>query len=78
MRAAFFNPDRAVEYLLNVGGVSAVSMHVIVILIQSRAFLKMSSKSNSRVGGGGELDHVQAEPGPQSRQCQPQATRPPL
>lgn len=77
MRAAFYNPDRAVEYLLNVSGVGGAQTHRIVILTRSRVFLKMFSKNNSQVQGGG-LDHVPQGLGPQPRQHLLQATRPPL
>lgn len=79
MRAAFFNPDRAVEYLLNVSVLLLFKRILLVILIQSRVFLKMFSKNNNQVEGGGQ-DHAPSPPGPgpQPRQHQPQATRPPL
>ena len=46
MRAAYFNPDRAVEYLLNVDPLSL--RIILVVLTASRGFPKTSSKNSKR------------------------------
>lgn len=48
MRAAFFNPDRAIEYLLNVSLVKTILKSDSKMLNNSRASQRMSSRNNSK------------------------------
>lgn len=77
MRAAFFNPDRAVEYLLNVSPWIADYPKFELSLIAHRAFPKMCNESNHKQEPVPQEGHVQLAHPPQLLHPQPLETHQP-
>ena len=77
MRAAFFNPDRAVEYLLNASPWIAEDPKFEQSLTAHRAFPKTCNESNHKQEAAPQEGHVQLAHPPQRLHPRPPETHQP-